>query len=315
LFAAVPSAFAQGRAQKVRIQLDWQRGSEHAYLYLGQAKGFFRAEGIDVEIVPGKGSTDSVNMVDAGQVEFALASGESALQGRAASPARAVKVLAVFFPTTPAAIFSLREKNITKPADLYGKKVGVIKGSSAYKQYTAFMRKEQLDPARITEVPTTGSVQELIAPNSDLDAMVQFSYQQPLQLRLVGHAVNEIAFRNYGVRAYGVGLITKESTVASRPDFVRKFVRAVVRSQKYTLAHREEAIRLFLRQFPEQEPRFSTAKFRWVCDFVQRGVPKGRPLGYSDNAGWNVTMRYLEESGLITRKTDVRTAYTNQFLP
>lgn len=302
------------KGEKVRLQLDWKVGSEHAFIYLGQEKGFFKEQGIDLEVIPGKGSTDAVNMVDAGNVEFALASGEAALQGRCADPPRRVKVLAVFFPTTPTTIYSLASKGIKKPEDLYGKRVGVMKGSSAYKHYLAFVRKLKLDTTRIQEVPCTGNIQEIIAPNAELDAMVHFSYQHPLQLRLQGYKVNEILVKDYGVRVYGLSLITSDNLLQKRKDLVRRMTQAVIKSLRYTLDHPKEALQVFLKRFPEQEPRYSEAKLRWVINFIKSGIHKGKPLGYHDLQGWEATMDYLYEQKLVDRRIDVREIFTTEFL-
>lgn len=314
LSACAPRQPQEAKLEKVRLQLDWKTGAEHAFLYLGVAKGFFKEEGIDLEIIPGKGSTDSVNMVDAGNVEFALASGESALQGRCANPPRRVKVLAVFFPTTPTTIYSLADKRIRQPKDLYGKRVGVMKGSSAYKHYQAFIRKLGLDAARIKEVASTGNIQEIIAPNASLDAMVHFSYQHPLQLRLEGYKVNEILVKDYGVKVYGTGLITGDTLLQNKRDLVARMTRAVLKSMQYTLDHPDEALKVFLERFPEQELKYSKAKLEWVIQFVKSGVPQGQSLGFHERQGWEATMNYLYEEKLVDRRIDVSEVFTTEFL-
>jgi NitT/TauT family transport system substrate-binding protein len=105
---------AQRKRIAAKIQLDWKAGAEHAFLYAGKAKGYFEQAGIDLQIVPGTGSSDSVNMVDAKTVDFALASGETVLQARGAETPRQAIVLAVFYPNTPAVIYSLKNKGIIK---------------------------------------------------------------------------------------------------------------------------------------------------------------------------------------------------------
>jgi NitT/TauT family transport system substrate-binding protein len=302
------------KIDRVRLQLDWKVGSEHAFVYLGQAKGFFKEQGIELEIIPGKGSSDSVNMVAAEKVEFAFASGEAAMQGRCANPPRQVKVLAVFFPTTPTSIYSLASKGIRQPKDLYGKRVGVMKGSSAYKHYQAFIKKLGLDASRIKEIPSPGSIQEIIAPNAQLDAMVHFSYQHPLQLRLQGYKVNEIMLKDYGVQVYGFGLITSDSVLEKNKELARRFTQAILKSMQYTLDHPDEALKVFLERFPEQEPKYSEAKLNWVIQFIKSGIPQGKPLGYQDIQGWEATMNYLYEQKLVDRRIDVREAFTTEFL-
>ena len=297
---------------KVRLMLDWKPGAEPAFLYLGQEKGFFKKNGIDIEIVHGQGSSYSVNMVDSKNVDFALCAGESALQGRSSEPSRLIKVLAVFYPNTPTSIYSLAAKNIKNPMDLYERKVGVMKGSSAYKQYLAFSEKESLDKNKIVEIASAGSIQEILS--GDLDAMVHFSFQHPLQLRLKGYEVNEIMLKDYGIKVYGQGLITNDDILKKRKDLVKRVVKSITTSLKYSMEHSQEALDIFLKSFPEQDKEYSKAKLEWVNSFIKDGIQKGKPLGYQDEAGWRATQDYLMQAGLINNRIPLDDLYTNEFL-
>ena len=64
---------------KVTLRLDWVYGSEHAPIFLAKEKGFFTAEGIDVNILPGEGSTVTVKLVGNRTTEFGYAGADQAL--------------------------------------------------------------------------------------------------------------------------------------------------------------------------------------------------------------------------------------------
>lgn len=291
--------------EPVKLQLDWSPGSEHAFVYFGKHRQFFADEGLDLEIIPGSGSTASANMTSAKVVDFALCSGETVVQARSAADPRLIKAIAVFYPNTPTVIYSLKSKNIVQPRDLYGKRLGIIKGSSAYRNYLAFVRKVGLDRSRITEVSTTGDIREMIPPNDRLDAMVQFAFQQPLRLRLLGHEVNEIRLSDYGFRVYGQALITNIDNIERRADLVRRFTRALQESYIETIKDPEEALRVFDKEFPEQDRPYSRAKLKWVNQFVSSGAADGQALGHQDTAGWSETKGYLQEQGLLERDVSI----------
>ena len=75
LLGCVP-AFA---LDQVTLRLDWVFGSEHAPIFLAKEKGFFRDEGIDVNILPGEGSTVTVKLVGNRTTEFGYAGADQAL--------------------------------------------------------------------------------------------------------------------------------------------------------------------------------------------------------------------------------------------
>lgn len=300
--------------QSVKLLLDWKTGAEHAFLHLGKKKGLFRGKGLSLQIVPGTGSADSANMVDAGSVDFALCSGETALKARSAQTPRDIVVLAVFYPTTPTVIYSLEAKNIKKPEDLYGKRLGLIKGSSAARNYDAFARKVRLDRSKITEVPCTGDLREIIADDAPLDAMVHFEFQHPLQLKLENYKVSVIRLRDFGIQIYGQGLITSRDTIEQRQDLCRRVTQAVQASYSYSISHPTEALEVFLAGFPEKDRAYSQAKLDWVNSFVRSATTPGKPLGQQSTAGWNATQSYLREQGLLDREITLEGFWTNDFL-
>jgi NitT/TauT family transport system substrate-binding protein len=302
------------KAEHVRIHLDFIPGSEHAFLYGG--KKFFSELGIDLEIIPGTkaGSSESAAMVDSKAVEFALCSGETTLQMRASEKPRNIVALAVFYPNTPAEVYSLEIKGITKPEHLYGKRLGVLKSSSAYRNYEAFAKKVGLDRSKITEVPTSGDIKEVIAADSQLDAMVHFGFQHPLLLNMRGEKVNEIKFREFGIKIYGQGLIAHKDLIETRRDLVERFVKAVQRAYSNAIEHPDEVLKEFTESHPEIDPAYARAKLLWVNDFVLQGIPPGKPVGYHDEGGWKDTYEYLQQQGVLQRNIQLTDAFNTSFL-
>src|SRR3954447_8772446 len=66
---AATSAFAQGK-EKVTLMLNWYLYSEHAPFFIGKEKGFYDAEGIDLDIQEGRGSAVTIQAVGAGSATF-----------------------------------------------------------------------------------------------------------------------------------------------------------------------------------------------------------------------------------------------------
>src|SRR5205085_2652158 len=59
--AGAPPAAAD--ATKIRFTLDWIPGSVHAPFIIALQKGYYRDEGLDVSIAPGKGSAEVVRQL------------------------------------------------------------------------------------------------------------------------------------------------------------------------------------------------------------------------------------------------------------
>ena len=56
-------------ADAVKVQLDWLPGGDKSFVYAGVKQGFFAAEGLDVTIAPGRGSSDAVTKIGTGAAD------------------------------------------------------------------------------------------------------------------------------------------------------------------------------------------------------------------------------------------------------
>src|SRR5689334_16590782 len=142
------------------VRLNFLPGVEHAFLYLGKQKGWYADAGIDLEVVPGQGSTVAVKTVGSGEDQFAIADTGSVARGwEAGVPLVYVMLL---LRHTPAVVFSLPSKNIASMQDLCGKRVGVNLKSTTAEQYHAMVRLAGLT-CSIDEVPiSSGGSKEVL---------------------------------------------------------------------------------------------------------------------------------------------------------
>jgi ABC-type nitrate/sulfonate/bicarbonate transport system substrate-binding protein len=114
---------ARGRAQKLEPfhMACWSNKiSEQANIYAAEEFGWFKAEGIDFEFKPGQGGGDALKHVLAGNADIAMANVEAMLFAME----QGAKLVSVYdvYPQNVFNVVSLKKSNVTKPADLKGKR-------------------------------------------------------------------------------------------------------------------------------------------------------------------------------------------------
>ena len=92
------------------LMLNWYVYSEHAPFFLGKDKGFYDAEGIDLEIQEGRGSGVTVQAVAAGSATFGYV--DVATMIKAAAKGAPVKAVGVALQLSPMSVMGFAEKNI-----------------------------------------------------------------------------------------------------------------------------------------------------------------------------------------------------------
>jgi NitT/TauT family transport system substrate-binding protein len=286
--------FAQGKqpAERVVIRLNFLPGAEHAFLYLGQQKGWYSDENIDLEVIPGQGSTVAVKTVGSGEDQFAIADTASVARGWEAGVP--LVYVAMLLKNTPAAIFSLPAKNIRTMEDLCGKRVGVNLKSTTAEQYHAMVRAAKLS-CTIEEVPLNSGGSKEVLTNL-VDAAVNFSYTDALRVKLKADGANIISARQY-FDFFSLGIITNQKFLAAKPALARRFLEVTMRSLAYAFDHKDETMAAFLKVIPEADKDYESAKFDLFRDLLGN-VTDGKAIGMQSRSEWEASLKTLNEIGI-----------------
>ena len=212
-----------------------------ALVHLAAAKGFFSAEGLDVTIVPvshGKAALDllaqgKTDLAAAAEVPFVI----SILNGK--SFAIAATVASV---SNEMAIVGRRDRSITAPRDLAGKKVGVTFGTSGEYFLWAFLIRHKVRPelVALADVPPGQMAKDLAS--GSMDAV---STWQPIRFGAEA-ALGENAVSFAEPNAYTVThvLVGHREFLKTRRSTIERLVRAVLQAEAFNRSEPEQAIAL-----------------------------------------------------------------------
>lgn len=295
LAGAICAAAGAAAAEHVIMRLNFVPGIEHSFLYLGKDKGWYTEAGIDLEVLPGQGSTVAVKNVGNGEEQFAIADTASVARGWEVGVP--LVYVAMLLKETPASIYSLKSKGVDTMSGLCGKRVGVNIKSTTAEQYHAMLRLASLKNCAIEEVPmNSGGSREVLS--GSVDAAVNFVYTDSLLVKVKAGDVNNILARNY-FKLFGLGIITNRKLLESNPELVRNFVKITLKSLDYMLAHKDEAMAAFIKVSPIADVAYETAKFDMFKQLLMVDDPAGKSIGKQTKAGWEASLKTLYEIGIV----------------
>jgi NitT/TauT family transport system substrate-binding protein len=212
-------------------------------MMVGAERGFYKREGLDMELIFVRGASTAVQALLANQIQFIFSVGP---QMPAVWEGNDIMLLAqqVGRPT-----FSLVvTPDIQKIADLKGKKIGVTFGGSTAAGTKALLELNKINPDKDVEYislpgnePKIAAMKQgiisaaLLAPPADYLAM-KAGMKRLLSLADV---FKDTAF---------TGLAATARTIKENPQMVKRMVRAIVRSVIHTRDNPEDALQVAMKR-------------------------------------------------------------------
>lgn len=298
-----------GALTKISLPMGYIPNIQFAPFYVAVEKGYFKDAGIEIEF-DYKFETDGVALVGAGELPFAVVSGEQVLLAR--SKGLPVTYVAAWYQQYPVSVVAKSELGIVIPQDLKGKKIGLpgLFGAN-YVGLRALLNAAKLSESDVT-LDTIGFNQVETMAAGQQDIVVGYTANEPIQLRARGIAVTELRVADYAQLAAN-GLLASEKVIAENPELVRAFVGAFLKGLKDTLDNPDEAFTLSGKYIPNFSDLEAAVQKQVLTTSIEQW--QAERLGYSDPQAWENMQSVLLDMGLLTEKLDLSKAFTNEFIP
>jgi NitT/TauT family transport system substrate-binding protein len=236
------SALAQ---TPVKFALDWKFEGPAAPFVYAIDKGIYKAEGLDVTVDSGAGSLEPITRVATGTYDMGFADINSLIKFRDANPGTPIKAIYMVYNKPAFAIVGRKSRGVTKPKDLEGKKLGAPAPDGAYAQWKIFVQANSIDASKVTIENVGFPVREPMLAAGQVDAITGFSFSSFINLKDRGVPVDDISvmlMADHGVNLYGNAIIVNPKFAAEKPDAVKAYLRAFVKSMKETVKNPSVAV-------------------------------------------------------------------------
>lgn len=295
------SALAQGRPlTNVTFSLDIIVLGRHAPFYVALDKGFYREEGLNVNFVPAKGTAAAIQNVDSGIAQIGFTDVASLVVARASGST--VKVVSVIYQKAPYCLFSLDPgANVTKLSDLEGLKIGSNAGSYIPSIAKALMRKNGLDPNKLTVESIEPSARIAMLVTDKIPAIDFFNISRPVLERAAKDAKNAkvktFLFADHGLDLYSNGIGVTEAYLKENPEVVKAFVRATLRGYQYTFRHFEEAAEIIQKYSKALKNDITVEELKIVEELTVTPEVKVSGIGSFTPARMKSSVEWMAENG------------------
>jgi NitT/TauT family transport system substrate-binding protein len=267
-------------ADKVRVSYPTLTSS-YIFFFTAIDKGFYKEEGIDLDIVEAAGGVSTPALVS-GDLQFST-SGSSAIS--AIMKGAKLKVLLVGEDRPSWQIWSAKPELKTIES-LKGQQIGILsRGDTGEVAVRYILKKHGLPSDYVAFTPMGSSLatrMTVVSAGSLPAALLQPAEVETLRASgglARAHLILDAAEE---VRSTFNGLASSDAVIAKNPDLVMRFVRATRKGMIYSRTNRDQAIDVFVR--------------------VMKASPQGAPTGYDE------LRKVMAEDGTISadaQKTEI----------
>ena len=285
----------------VTLQLNWFPEAEHGGYYAALVHGFFAAEGLDVEIIPGGPGSPVIQKLVANQTTFVVGNADQVLTGRN----QEAEVTALFAPIqmSPRCIMVHASSGIERLDELQNMTVAL----SAGRAFALYMQKKlSLEGVRVVGYP--GSMAVFL--NDKNFAQQGYVFSEPFIAEQQGGDPHVLMVSELGFNPYASLLITRSDTVDAKPQLVAAMVRASKQGWQTYLASPEKTNAAIHQQNEEMGLEILDYGATVLKDLCLPDAMPAAQLGDMTLQRWTQLRDQLAEIDLVDKNLDVSKAFT-----
>ena len=274
----------QSEVEKVTVRVnEVTRSVFYAPQYVAISKGFFEAEGIEVDITTGQGADKVMTAVLAGQSDIGFAGPEASIYVYNEGKADYTEVFAQLTKTDGSFLVSKTDIKDFKWTDLKGKTIiPGRKGGVPYMALEYVIKQNGMDPSNemilddsikfdLMAGAFTGGTADFVTLFEPTASMTEDAGKGYI-VASVGEALGEMPYTAY---------FAKKSYIEENSDLIERFTRAIYKAQQWVQTHTPTEIAEAIVDF------FPDTSVELLATNVQR---------YMDIDAWNATPVMTKES-------------------
>ncbi|OXS77987.1 ABC transporter substrate-binding protein [Domibacillus enclensis] len=297
--------------QDVSLMLDWYPNAVHSFLYVAEEKGYFKEEGINLDIQFPANATDPIGMAASDQVTMAITYQPDVIVARTEQNV-GVKSVGTIVREPLNRVVSLAESNIKSPKDLEGKTVGYTGIPLNESIVKTMVEEDGGDPSKVELVDVGFELNStLISKRADAVVGAYINHEVPL-LEFEGYQTANFDLTEYGVPSfYELIAVTSDKTWEENPELIQAFWRAAEKGFADMKANPDEALDILManqetENFPlEEEVEKESMAILLPLMEGEQG------FGYQEEEPWQETADWMKETGLIQNDPVIDDLYVN----
>ncbi len=315
---SVGSQPALAQQKDVRMMLDWVIQATHAPFFVAQQKGYFKDNGLNVAIDPGKGAGNVAVSVASNVYNFGWVDLPTMIKFNAQNPTAPLVAVYISFDDTPLAVITLKSKNYRKPADLDGAKIAGGPGTAVYDTISILLKAANAENVKINWLPVQPQLFGPMVARGEAEGTAGFTNSNIPALLEVGIKMEDIypiRYADFGADMYGLALVTTKKYAEENPEIVRGMVKALNKGTIDTIKDPEAALKIMKARDPLMKENIEKVRLEIALGLTNTKWVQENGLSVVQPARMKKTIDAVVGAFNLSNAPAAEEIYTEKFLP
>lgn len=303
----------ESKEEKLTFVLDWTPNTNHTGLYVAEEKGYFKEEGLDVEIVqPPEDGADA--LVASGKAQLGISFQDTMAPGVTGENALPNTAIAAVVQHNTSGIISRKGEGMDSPKGLEGKKYATWDAPIEKAMMKNVVEGDGGDFSKVELIPSTVTDEVSALKTKSVDAIWVFYAWGGVATEVAKLDTDYFAFKDLNpvFDYYTPVIIANNDFLKENPDAAKAFLRAVKKGYEFAIEEPEQAAELLCKASPELDSELVKASQKYLADQYKAEEER---WGYMDPERWIAFYDWLNENGLSEAKIPENAGFSNDYLP
>jgi NitT/TauT family transport system substrate-binding protein len=283
--------------EHVSLRLEWYPQAQFAGYLVAASKGFYQAQGLDVELRPAGPDLKPQMTVASGTDDLGVGVANQVVVAR--SGGVPLRIVAQMFQDSANRYVLKRRNSISSLKELRGKKVGLWLGGDEA-EFISMLKTAQMSFKDVHVIPQGYTVTPFLQDQYVLSEVT--SYNELLEINRAGfsdHDLQVLSPAQFNSAILGDMLFTTERFIRERPSVTNHFILASLQGWQYCFNHRQEVLDIILKSNPSLNRDEQAAQLDAILTLISAGSARSRGIGAMDVSGYQQTINVLVDSNQI----------------
>ncbi len=305
------SKSAESDLREIDVVLDWYPNAIHAFIYTAIENGYYADEGLKVNIRFPSGVNDALSLVAAGRAEIGIYYQQDSIMARA-NQSVPIKSIGTIVHSPLNVLLSLKEKGITSPSDLVGKRIGYAATELSEAVVRSMMENAGVDSSQIEMIDVGFDLMSAMT-TGQVDATVGclLNHEVP-QLEKEGFEVNVVKLTDCGIpNYYEAVFLSSDKLIETDSEMLKKFLRASKKGFEDMKSDPEKSLEILLKnQSADSFPLTESVERESMALLLPLMENSSCPFLSQNDEVWRENIDWLYSNGLISEKPQINELYS-----